>query len=68
MEEGGRLGRTEMVGAKVRGRGRLGEARTLRGPREERESMGVSEDIWVDLVVRIKADSCLVAFLCCCFN
>lgn len=30
--------------------------------------MGISEDNWVDLVVRIKADSCLVAFHCCCFN
>ena len=41
------------------------------GPGEERESMGINEDNWVDLVVRIKADSCLAAFLgccCCCFN
>lgn len=36
----------------------------------KRGGMGINEDNWVDLVVRIKADSCPVAFLgcCCCFN
>ena len=73
MEEGGRLGRTEMV-PRCGGRGKALRSQDTpwfrRGEGEHgyqwRQLGKTKKDNWVDLVVRIKADSCLVAFVCCC--